>query len=227
MFDRTNKNRFNYAMILYASSVSTYHRLHLNNNRHFYFSLSFIFDIILFCIPRIQINCGIAITVIGVLKCIWEGGGRDVQGKGMKDARKSRMVGRTKENGICTGSQPNPTSSKCRKDGSKRVKATRSECHPLRTVPARFGLGDEGASMTVSLYFSTLYVGREGARQMRGKCGSHRSYSCNIWYSDHHNSGSTVLSLVPIKLTNDRGRFEGKHSSVVNHDNKLGYQQTS
>lgn len=79
----------------------------------------------------------------------------------------------------------------------------------------------------LSLYFSTLYVGRKGVRQMRGKCGSHRSYSCNIWYSDHHNSGSTVLSLVPIKPTNDRGGFEGKHSSTVNHDDKLGYQQTS
>lgn len=35
---------------------------------------------------RIQTNCEIAITVIGVLKCAWEGGGRDVQRKGMEGA---------------------------------------------------------------------------------------------------------------------------------------------
>lgn len=56
--------------------------------------------------------------------------------------RESDVVGRTKENGICTGSQPNPTSSKCRKDGLRRVKATRSECHPLRNRrPCEIRLG--------------------------------------------------------------------------------------
>ncbi|KYQ59030.1 hypothetical protein ALC60_01966, partial [Trachymyrmex zeteki] len=59
----------------------------------------------------------------------------------MEGARESDVVGRTKENSICTGSQPNPTSSKCRKDGSERVKATRSECHPLRNRPCEIRLG--------------------------------------------------------------------------------------
>lgn len=156
-------------------SVPTYYSILLNNNCHFYFSFSFIsmiFDISLHCILRIQTNCGIAITVIGVLKCAWEGGGRDVQRKGMEGAWKSRMVGRTKENGICTGSQPNPTSSKCRKDGSKRVKATRSECHPLRNYPCEIRLGWRGGPPRLSWYFLTLYVRRTersttNARQMR------------------------------------------------------------
>ncbi|KYM83880.1 hypothetical protein ALC53_05740 [Atta colombica] len=55
--------------------------------------------------------------------------------KRMEGARESDVVGRTKENSICTGSQPNPTSSNCRKDGSERVKATWFECHPLRNRP--------------------------------------------------------------------------------------------
>lgn len=101
---------------------------------------------------RIQTNC--EITVIGVLKCTWEGGGRNVQRKRMEGAWKSRMVGRTKENGICTGSQPNPTSSKCRKDGSKRVEATRSECHPLRNYLCEIRLGWRGVtSRRLSWYF--------------------------------------------------------------------------
>lgn len=181
----------------------------------------------LFCIPRIQINCGIAITVIGVLKCIWEGGGRDVQGKGMKGAWKSRMVGRTKENGICTGLS---AKSHLIKMSERRLETSQGNTVWMSSLEEP-SLQDSAwvtrGPPRLSLYFSTLYVGRKGARQMRGKCGSHRSYPCNIWYSDHHNSGSTVLSLVPIKLTNDRGRFEGKHSSVVNHDGKLGYRQTS
>lgn len=162
-----------------------------------------------------------------------EGGGRRArcakkrERKRMEGAGESDVVGRTKENGICTGSQPNPTSSKCRKDGSRRVKATWSECHPLRNRPCEIRLGWRGAPW-LPWYFSTLqYVEREVARQMRDKCGSHRSSSRNVWYLDHHNSGSAVLSLIPIKLTNDCGWFEGEHSPAVNHEDKSGYQQTS
>lgn len=61
--------------------------------------------------------------------------------KKMEGERESDVVGRTKENGICTGSQPNPTSSKCRKDDSRRVKAAWSECYPLRNRPCEIRLG--------------------------------------------------------------------------------------
>lgn len=68
---------------------------------------------------------------------------REDEEKGDGKGREGRRQGRVRQNGICTGSRPNPTSSKCRKDGSGRVKATRSECHPLRKYPARARVEEE------------------------------------------------------------------------------------
>jgi len=164
-------------------------------------SISMIFCIIPYCILRIQTNCRIAISGNRSTKmCLWGWQTRCAKKreKGWRARESDVVVGRTKENGICTGSQPNPTSSKCRKDGS-RIKATRSECHPLRNRPCKIRLGWRGNPTTVLIFFVVAI--RKETRQMRDKCGSHRSSSRNARHPDRHNSGSAILSLVPINLT--------------------------
>lgn len=101
------------------------------------------------------------------------------EGKRTRRAKKrewKRMVGvsesdrvreNERENGICTGSQPNPTSSKCRKDDSRRVKATRSECHPLRNCPCEIRSGWRGSAAALLIFF---YVAVRRIGQGYDKC---------------------------------------------------------
>lgn len=186
-----------------------------------------IFCIISDCIVRIQTNCGIAISGNRRTKMCSEGW-RTRKEKGTKKDRGCERIRCGRENEREWHLHWLTAKSHLIKMSERRLETSQGNTVWMSSLE-ELSLRDSAwvTRETVLIFFDVAIVEREVMRQMGDKYGSHCSSSRNAQYSDHHNSGSAVLSLIPIKLMNDCGQFEGKHLPAVNHEDKSGYQQTA